>query len=86
MDPQERLFLQCVHDPRGGRRTTRGWSRKPTGNVLDGRVGVFVGVMYDEYQLHGVQSQLARRAAGRGRQVASIAISRLVRLRLRGAA
>ena len=51
LDPQERLFLQCAHhtlEDAGytGERLSRG-----------GRVGVFVGVMYQEYQLFGAQAQ-----------------------------
>ncbi|MEU9678028.1 SDR family NAD(P)-dependent oxidoreductase [Streptomyces parvus] len=58
MDPQERLFLECVHETLEDAGYTRDTGKDRTGNVLDGRVGVFVGVMYEEYQLHGAQSQL----------------------------
>ncbi|MBP0454655.1 SDR family NAD(P)-dependent oxidoreductase [Kitasatospora sp. RG8] len=58
MDPQERLFLQCVHDTLEDAGYTRDTAKGRTGNVLDGRVGVFVGVMYEEYQLLGAQAQL----------------------------
>ncbi|WP_405362766.1 SDR family NAD(P)-dependent oxidoreductase [Kitasatospora sp. NBC_00085] len=58
MDPQERLFLQCVHDTLEDAGYTRASAKGRTGNVLDGRVGVFVGVMYEEYQLLGAQAQL----------------------------
>ncbi|MEV0636193.1 SDR family NAD(P)-dependent oxidoreductase [Streptomyces sp. NPDC050619] len=57
MDPQERLFLQCVHETLEDAGYVRESVRTRTGNVLDGRVGVFVGVMYEEYQLYGAQSQ-----------------------------
>ncbi|MFE5401375.1 SDR family NAD(P)-dependent oxidoreductase [Streptomyces sp. NPDC056580] len=51
LDPQERLFLQCAHhtlEDAGytAERLSRG-----------GRVGVYVGVMYQEYQLLGAQAQ-----------------------------
>ncbi|WP_338930997.1 SDR family NAD(P)-dependent oxidoreductase [Streptomyces netropsis] len=57
MDPQERLFLQCVYETLEDAGYVRESVRTRTGNVLDGRVGVFVGVMYEEYQLYGAQSQ-----------------------------
>ncbi|MBQ1098887.1 SDR family NAD(P)-dependent oxidoreductase [Streptomyces sp. b94] len=51
LDPQERLFLQCAHhtlEDAGytAERLSRG-----------AKVGVFVGVMYQEYQLLGAQAQ-----------------------------
>ncbi|GAA2489946.1 SDR family NAD(P)-dependent oxidoreductase [Streptomyces longisporus] len=52
MDPQERLFLQCVHETLEDAGYVRDTGKDRTGNLLDGRVGVFVGVMYQEYQLH----------------------------------
>nr|QZA73306.1 type I polyketide synthase [Streptomyces sp.] len=57
MDPQERLFLQCVHDALEDAGYVRDTGKDRTGNLLDGRVGVFVGVMYQEYQLHGGPGQ-----------------------------
>ncbi|MFC5743200.1 SDR family NAD(P)-dependent oxidoreductase, partial [Dyella tabacisoli] len=57
MDPQERLFLECVH----ATLEDAGYTRD---NVAeDSSVGVFVGVMYEEYQLYGAQEQ------ARGRQI-----------------
>ncbi|WP_158755175.1 non-ribosomal peptide synthetase [Dyella sp. S184] len=51
MDPQERLFLECVH----ATLEDAGYTRD---NVAPERsVGVFVGVMYEEYQLYGAQEQ-----------------------------
>ncbi|MEV7775552.1 SDR family NAD(P)-dependent oxidoreductase [Kitasatospora sp. NPDC086791] len=58
MDPQERLFLQCVHETLEDAGYVRDTGRSATGHVLAGRVGVFAGVMYEEYQLFGAQSQL----------------------------
>ncbi|MGW5370819.1 SDR family NAD(P)-dependent oxidoreductase [Streptomyces sp. NPDC004011] len=51
LDPQERLFLQCAHH-----------TLEDAGYTADrlsrgGRVGVYVGVMYQEYQLLGAQAQ-----------------------------
>nr|WP_275522506.1 SDR family NAD(P)-dependent oxidoreductase [Streptomyces oceani] len=58
MSPQERLFLQCVYETLEDAGYVRESAKTRTGNVLTGRVGVFVGVMYEEYQLHGAQSQV----------------------------
>jgi polyketide synthase PksN len=58
MDPQERLFLQCVHDAledAGYTRETMVKRHQALG--LLGNVGVFVGTMYMEYQLHAAQAQ-----------------------------
>ncbi|HEX8539970.1 MAG TPA: SDR family oxidoreductase, partial [Cystobacter sp.] len=55
MDPQERLFLQCVYaalEDAGYTREDMGSSQAPG---QDNDVGVFVGVMYEEYQLYGAQ-------------------------------
>ncbi|WP_145984448.1 type I polyketide synthase, partial [Bradyrhizobium nitroreducens] len=54
LDPQERLFLQCVH----GALEDAGY----TGQSILGTAGprdvaVYVGVMYEEYQLYGAQEQ-----------------------------
>ncbi|HSI47392.1 MAG TPA: SDR family NAD(P)-dependent oxidoreductase, partial [Ideonella sp.] len=51
MDPQERLFLQCVH----ATLEDAGYTRETA--APDQNVGVFVGVMYEEYQLYGAQEQ-----------------------------
>ncbi|MCF2435362.1 polyketide synthase dehydratase domain-containing protein [Streptomyces thinghirensis] len=58
LDPQERLFLQCAHhtlEDAGytAERLSRG-----------AKVGVFVGVMYQEYQLLGAQAQERGEPAG----------------------
>ncbi|GGR19850.1 hypothetical protein GCM10010219_25800 [Streptomyces netropsis] len=73
MDPQERLFLQCVHETLEDAGYTRGGPKSRTGNVLDGRVGVFVGVMYEEYQLFGAQNQVLGGASAVAGSSASIA-------------
>ncbi|MEU3613369.1 SDR family NAD(P)-dependent oxidoreductase [Streptomyces sp. NPDC006872] len=51
LDPQERLFLQCAHH------TLEDAGYTPDRLSRDARVGVFVGVMYQEYQLLGAQAQ-----------------------------
>jgi polyketide synthase PksN len=57
MDPQERLFLQCVYETLEDAGTTREALGRPSESGLAGNVGVFVGVMYEEYQLFGAQAQ-----------------------------
>ena len=63
MDPQERLFLECVYATlEDAGYTRRSWDKPKSnstylGNVSGGNVGVFVGVMYEEYQLYAAQAQ-----------------------------
>lgn len=70
MDPQERLFLEhawkCFEDA-GYRRQDL---KKDT---ISSKVGVYVGVMYGEYQLLGVESSLAGKPAITSSSYASIA-------------
>lgn len=56
MDPQERLFLECVYSLIEDAGYTRDLFMGYKGRELGGNVGVFVGVMYEEYQLFGAQS------------------------------
>ncbi|POM26387.1 Polyketide synthase PksM [Actinomadura rubteroloni] len=52
LDPHERLFLECAHHVL----EDAGY----TGDLLSrtsGKVGVFTGVMYQDYQLYGAQAQ-----------------------------
>lgn len=71
MDPQERLFLQsawkCLEDS--------GYTRKNISQAESGRrnIGVFVGVMYEEYQLYAAQEQLKGNLIGLGGNPSSIA-------------
>ena len=58
MDPQERLFLQCVFEALEDAGYTREALSKHRGLGLDGNVGVYVGVMYEEYQFYGIHGQL----------------------------
>ena len=57
MDPQERLFLECVHETLEDAGYTRDALAGHRDHGMDGAVGVFVGVMYEEYQLYGAQEQ-----------------------------
>ncbi len=58
MDPQERLFLECVYSTLEDAGYTRQVLGEYQGNGMPGNVGVFVGVMYEEYQLYAAQAQL----------------------------
>ncbi len=61
IDPQERLFLQCAFETL----EDAGYTRQSLGLKQDfnflGNVGVYVGVMYEEYQLYGAQEQIQGR-------------------------
>jgi polyketide synthase PksN len=52
MDPQERLFMECAH----AALEDAGHTRQSL--AQDGNVGVYVGVMYEEYQFFGVERSL----------------------------
>ncbi|WPQ61784.1 SDR family NAD(P)-dependent oxidoreductase [Chitinophaga sancti] len=56
MDPQERIFLECVMATLEDAGYTRETLAANRNNGLEGNVGVFVGVMYEEYQLYGLQA------------------------------
>ncbi|WP_209859967.1 SDR family NAD(P)-dependent oxidoreductase [Paenibacillus shirakamiensis] len=61
MDPQERLFLQCVYatlEDAGYTRESIGWNRR---SGKRNAIGVYAGVMYEEYQLYGAQEQIQGR-------------------------
>ncbi|MGW1131212.1 SDR family NAD(P)-dependent oxidoreductase [Streptomyces griseoluteus] len=62
-DPQERLFLECVYETLQDAGYTRQDLAEPSPAGAGGNVGVFVGSMYDEYQLYGATEQAL--AAGR---------------------
>lgn len=55
MDPQERIFLQCAYAAIQDAGYTRERLGKSGERSAD--VGVFVGVMYEEYQLFGAHAQ-----------------------------
>jgi polyketide synthase PksN len=53
-DPQERLFLQCVH----GALEDAGYTRESLGQCSPKRnIGVYAGAFFEEYQLYGAQEQ-----------------------------
>ncbi len=62
MDPQERLFLQCVYETMEDAGYTREHLGRKRDSELGGSVGVYVGVMYEEYQLYGAQEQVRGRS------------------------
>ncbi len=62
MDPQERLFLECVYETIEDAGYTRETLGAYNGSGMKGNVGVFAGVMYQEYQLYGVQETMQGRA------------------------
>lgn len=61
LDPQERIFLECAHHALEDAGYTGKSLARALNNHTDGargrEVGVFVGVMYQEYQLFGAQAQ-----------------------------
>jgi polyketide synthase PksN len=69
MDPQERLFLQCVYETL----EDAGYTRESLQSQSVGAVGVFVGVMYEEYQLYGAQAQALGQGAALSGNASSIA-------------
>lgn len=56
MEPQERLFLECAYETLEDAGYTRSSLPAAEGAGKGRSVGVFVGVMYEEYQLFGAQS------------------------------
>jgi polyketide synthase PksN len=58
MDPQERLFLQCAYETLEDAGYTREDLAKHPVNGSGGNVGVYAGVMYEEYQLYGAEAAL----------------------------
>ncbi|MDI2590643.1 SDR family NAD(P)-dependent oxidoreductase [Pseudomonas sp. 681] len=56
MEPQERLFLECAYETLEDAGYTRSSLPVAPGGGKGRSVGVFVGVMYQEYQLFGAQS------------------------------
>jgi len=72
LDPQERLFLECAYEAL----EDGGYTSATLGQAAQGRsgsVGVFVGVMYSEYQLWGVQETLAGRPTVVSSSISAIA-------------
>jgi len=56
LDPQERLFLQCAWETLEDAGYTRAALSPAQAPLTGANVGVFVGVMYEEYQLYGAES------------------------------
>jgi polyketide synthase PksN len=65
IEPQERLFLKCVYEVL----EDAGYTRESVGR----NVGVYVGVMYEEYQLHAAQEQAQGRPVALAGNPSSIA-------------
>src|SRR5947209_7482029 len=73
MDPQERLFLQHAWMAMEDAGYTRAGLQVACEQDLAGQVGVYVGVMYSEYQLFGRQAGVCGRRVGIAGSMASIA-------------
>lgn len=58
IDPQERLFLEHAWMAMEDAGYTRARLQIPHGNDQPAQVGVYVGVMYGEYQMFGVEASL----------------------------
>ena len=58
MDPQERKFLECVYETIEDSGYTRESLKKYKQMDSAGNVGVFVGVTFSDYHLHGINEQL----------------------------
>src|SRR5262249_46973980 len=73
IDPQERLFLQHAWMAMEDAGYTRASLREPCEDDLPGQVGVYVGVMYSEYQLFSAEASLHGKRVGIAGSAASIA-------------
>jgi polyketide synthase PksL len=73
IDPQERLFLQHAWMAIEDAGYTRASLQLPAENDLPGQVGVYVGVMYTEYQLFGAEAIARGKRLGVPGSAASIA-------------
>ncbi|MBD1559673.1 SDR family NAD(P)-dependent oxidoreductase [Vibrio sp. S9_S30] len=73
MDPQERIFLQCAYHALEDAGYADTYCAQPGANLLGEKVGVFVGVMYSEYQLYGAQQGVHGTPISLGGSAASIA-------------
>ncbi|MDP4536966.1 SDR family NAD(P)-dependent oxidoreductase [Alkalimonas collagenimarina] len=73
MDPQERIFLQCAYHALEDAGYADTYCAQPGANPLGEQVGVFVGVMYSEYQLYGAQQGVHGTPISLGASAASIA-------------
>ncbi|MCU7925177.1 MAG: KR domain-containing protein [Candidatus Thiodiazotropha sp. (ex Dulcina madagascariensis)] len=73
LDPQERLFMQCVYEVLEDAGYTRDALGRNPRFGLGGNVGVYVGVMYEEYQLYGAQETILGRPIALSGNPSSIA-------------
>jgi acyl transferase domain-containing protein/enoyl-CoA hydratase/carnithine racemase/acyl carrier protein len=73
IDPQERLFLQHAWMAIEDAGYTRASLQMPCDKDLSGQVGVYVGLMYSEYQLFGAEASLRGRRLGLSGSFANIA-------------
>ncbi len=73
IDPQERLFLQHAWMAIEDAGYTRASLQTPNGDDLPGQVGVYVGLMYNEYQLFGAEASMRGKRLGIPNSAASIA-------------
>ncbi|MCA2972429.1 MAG: amino acid adenylation domain-containing protein, partial [Acidobacteriaceae bacterium] len=73
LDPQERIFLQCAWEALEDAGYTRATLAPAAAPMAGGNVGVFVGVMYEEYQLWGAEMTAAGRPTVLSSSAASIA-------------
>jgi polyketide synthase PksL len=73
IDPQERLFLQHAWMAVEDAGYNRASLQIPHENGLAGQVGVYVGVMYSEYQLFGIESSMSGKRISIPGSYASIA-------------
>ncbi|MDC8758415.1 amino acid adenylation domain-containing protein [Janthinobacterium fluminis] len=69
MDPQERLFLECVYAVL----EDAGYTRETLGQQTGGKVGVYAGVGIEEYKLFGAELQARGHHIGVSGSPASIA-------------
>lgn len=58
LEPQERLFLQCVQEMIEDAGYTREQLSSYGYGEVKGKVGVFAGAMFQEYQLYGAQMEM----------------------------
>ena len=73
MDPQERLFLQCAWETLEDAGYTRATVAPDRAALSGGDVGVFVGVMWEEYQLYGPERQAQGQPLAIGTSPAGVA-------------
>ena len=57
-DPQDRLFLQCCYETLEDAGYTKEKLKEMNSSGMGGNVGVFAGVMWEEYQMYGAQEQI----------------------------